>query len=126
MMKEWQEATQAGDCEKVSSLLDGGFDIDSLDRYGQTALMNAAHCGDTSLVEVLVNHGAKLDITAKYQLTALMLAVISGHSKIVQTLVQAGADIELKGSKGSFDRTPLDYAVEHGNDEIVSILKDRT
>lgn len=122
MKKEWQEATEAGDCEKVSLLLEEGEDINSLDRYGQTALMNTVYRGDINLVKFLVGRGAKLDIAAKLNLTALMLAVINEHNEIVRILVQAGANTELKGSKGSFERTPIEYARECRNDEIVNIL----
>lgn len=122
MNKEWQAATEAGNHAKVSLLLENGENINSLDRFGQTALMNAAHRGDTGLVKLLVDRGAELDITAKYNLTALMLAVINKHTEIVRILANAGADATIKGSKGTFERTPLDYAKEHGNDEIVSIL----
>ncbi len=124
--KEWLKATQLGDCEKVCSFIDEGADIDSLDKYSQTALMNATYHGHVDLVRVLVEHGAKLDISAKYNLTALMLAVINKHNEIVQILVDAGANTELKGSGGSFELTPLEYAIEHGNDEIVSTLSNCT
>ena len=38
------------------------MNIDSLDKHGQTALMNAAYRGDSNLVGVLVSHGANLDL----------------------------------------------------------------
>lgn len=126
MKKEWQEATEAGDCEKVSLLLEEGEDINSLDRYGQTALINAAYRGDINLVKFLVERGAELDITAKLNLTALMLAVINERNEIVRILVQAGANTDLKGSEGSFERTPIEYARERGNNEIVNILSNCT
>ena len=117
------EATQAGDCSRVVTLLEEGSDINSLDKHGQTALMNAAYRGDVKLVRVLVDHGAKLDHTAKYRLTALMLAVINNHKEIVEILVTAGADTQLKGSKGYFERTPLEYAEEQGKNDIANILR---
>ena len=126
MNKDWLEATRIGDCDRVRSLLDAGADIDSLDDHGQTALMNAAYRGDDSLVRVLVDHGANLDHTAKYRLTALMLAVINGHKETVRMLVEAGANTKLKGSTGHFERTPLEYATEFGNDDMVNILRKYT
>lgn len=122
MKKEWQKATNSGNYQEVCLLLDDGEDINSLDRYGQTALMNAAYRGDTQLVKLLVERGAKLDITAKYNLTALMLAVINDHNDIVRILVNAGANTGIKGHKGSFVCTPIEYAKEHGKGEIVTIL----
>jgi len=123
MNSEWRDATKAGDIKKVCELLDVGIDINSLDEHGQTALMNAAHSGDIELTRLLIQRGADLNHTAKYRLTALMLAVISNHPEIVSLLVDAGADMELKGSKGHFDCTPLEYAQENGRVEIASILR---
>ena len=123
MKKDWLEATQAGNCKVVISLIDKGADINALDKHGQTALMNAARQGDASLAKELADQGADLDHTAKYNLTALMLAVINDHKEIVNILVKAGANTELKGSEGSFEYSPLEYAIKHGNDEIASILQ---
>lgn len=122
MKADWREATRSGDLNKVCSLLDDGADINSLDEHGQTALMNAVYRGDVELTQILVQKGAELNRTAKYRLTALMLAVISDRVEIVRLLVKAGADTTIKGSKGSFERTPLEYALEHGKAEIAEIL----
>ena len=43
-----------------------------------------------------------------------------------QMLVDAGADLAIKGSKGPFDRTPLEYAQENGRADIARILRNRT
>lgn len=124
MKKDWLEATQAGDCSRVVTLLNMGADINSLDKHGQTALVNATYRGDLSLVRLLVDNGAELNVTAKYNLTALMLAVINGHIDIVRILVAAGADAQLKGSQGTFECTPLEYAIEQGRDDIAIIFRD--
>lgn len=124
MKKDWQQATEAGDCARVASLINNGENIDSLDRYGQTALMNAVYRGDTELVKLLVASGANLDITAKYNLTALMLAVINDHNDIVSILVNNGANTQIKGNRGTFLCTPLEYARKYGKEEIVSIINN--
>lgn len=126
MNKDWREATSSGDLHRTCALLEQGADIDALDEHGQTALMNAAHRGDAELVQILIQKGAKLNHTAKYRLTALMLAVINNHAKVVKLLVDAGADKELKGSKGHFERTPLQYAEENGKSELATILRNGT
>ncbi len=79
MKKDRAEVTRTENIERVQVLLDEGADINSFDKYGQTALMNAATCGDLNLVQVLAKHGAELNHTAKYRLTALMLEVINHH-----------------------------------------------
>lgn len=126
MNREWLDATAAGDTTRVRALLDAGTNIDALDKHGQTALMNAARRGDAELVRLLVDRGANLDHTAKYRLTALMLAVINDRADVVRILVAAGADREMKGSKGHFARTPLQYAEEHGRAHLADILRSGT
>lgn len=126
MRTEWRDATNAGDLNKVCALLDEGADIDSLDEHGQTALMNAAYRGDVELTQILVQRGARLNHTAKYRLTALMIAVINNRTEIVRLLFKAGADTTIKGSYGSFARTPLEYAREHGHTVIAEILNNGT
>lgn len=126
MNRDWLEATSVGDVGRVLALLDAGADIDARDKHGQTALMNAAHRGDAALVQALATRGANLDHTAKYRLTALMLAVIARRPEVVRILVAAGADRTIKGSKGHFARTPLQYAEEHGMLEVAELLRDGT
>lgn len=114
MNKAWERAVLSGDHEAVRALLQSGADVNARDRYGQTALMLAAHRGHAVIVDVLIEHGADLDVTAKYSLSALMLAVIAGHEGIVRALMRAGADRSLQGSgaPGFAGKTAYDLAVE--------------
>jgi ankyrin repeat protein len=126
MNREWKEATQSGDLDRVAALLDAGADINSLDEHGQSALMNAVYSGDIELSRLLIERGAELNHTAKYRLTALMLAVINNHPEIVRLLVDAGADMQIKGTHGQFNRTPLEYAQACGYTAIETILRSRS
>ena len=77
LSKECQEATKQGDLEKVRLLLESEPDIDAKDRYGQTALMNAAHAGQFELLRLLIEAGADVNIRSSknfYGKTALILA----------------------------------------------------
>lgn len=124
MKKDWQDAARAGDAPALSALLDAGESIDSLDRYGQTALMLTAPYGHSAAARVLIQAGADLDHTAKYGLSALMLATINGHEEIARLLVEAGADQRLTGS-GAFGfagKTALDLAKDLGRDAIAELL----
>ena len=120
MTKDWQDATSGGDTERVRALLDAGADINSLDRHGQTALMNSAHKGYTEIVRLLCQRGAGLNHTAKYHLSALMLAVIGDHSDVVRILVDAGADV---GHRGFGNKTALELAEEMKRTLCVEILQ---
>jgi ankyrin repeat protein len=126
MTKNWQEATNSGDAERVGSLLDAGADINALDRHGQTALMSAAHKGHSEVVRLLARRGANLNHAAKYRLTATMLAVIADYPDVVRVLVDAGADLTLRGSPNTapiYDKTALEMAVQMKRQQCAEILQ---
>jgi ankyrin repeat protein len=134
MRPEWEAAVRAGDVKTLERLEGAGFDVDALDRYGQTGLMLAATEGHTAVVRALVARGAKLNHTAKYHLTALMLAVLHGHVEVVRELASAGADLSLRGSgaPGFHGKTALELAEERATypgapasgQEIARILRE--
>jgi ankyrin repeat protein len=128
MNKDWEQAILTGNADQVHTLLDAGVDIDCLDRYGQTALMQAAHKGHVPIVRILLQRGAKLDHTAKFGLSALMLAVISDQPEIVRLLLSAGANTDIRGSSrsGPYACTALELAEQMGRRECVQILKHKT
>ena len=122
----WHEAVRSGDVDRVRAVLHAGADIDALDEHGQTALMNAVYWGNMDIAKLLIERGAEVNHTAKLHLTALFLAVIGNRPQLVQMLIDAGADRNIKGSKGQFNLTPLEYARQHGNPDIVRILEQAT
>jgi ankyrin repeat protein len=123
----WESAVTRGDLPAVREHLRSGADINSRDRYGQTALMLAAHRGFQAVVEILIERGADLNVTAKYHLSALMLAVVAGHSEVAQRLARAGADLSIVGSgaPGFTGKTAYDLAVARGMSELYEELAPR-
>lgn len=119
----WHEAIRSGDLDKVRVLLQGGANINSLDEHGQTGLMNAVYWGNLELTKLLIQNGAELNHKAKLNLTALFLAVIGGRTSFVQALIEAGARADIKGSAGQYYCTPLEYAQQNGDSDIVRILQ---
>lgn len=120
----WEQAVRDDDVQTVRTLLAQGTDIDSRDRYGQTALMLAAHAGQREIVETLIAHRANLNVTAKFGLSALMLAIVAGHEEIAILLAQSGADPSLRGSgaPGFADKTACDLALERDMQKLVKVL----
>jgi uncharacterized protein len=123
----WERAAKDGDAGAVRELLHFGADVDARDRYGQTALMLAAHAGHVAVVERLLAAGADMDVTAKYGLSALMLAVLAGHVEVARLLARAGADLRLRGTgaPGFAGKTAQDLAVAGGLTDLSPDLAPR-
>ena len=121
----WETASEFGNVAELRRLLAAGHDVDLQDRYGQTALMRAAHGGYAGAVDWLIAHGAELDHTAKHNLSALMLAVVSGHRRIALALVKAGADTAITGSAapGFQHRTAADLNDARGDKHLATFIR---
>lgn len=125
MDPEFERAAIAGDAAALETRLKAGADVNARDRYGQSALMLAAHRGHLDFVQVLLRHGASLDVTAKYGLSALMLAIVGGHEAVARALAQAGADRALRGTgaPGFAGKTARDLAQERGMSALAEKLE---
>jgi len=110
------KAIDMNDTNTVTSILDRGMDVNTVDRSGNSLLILAATNGNKTLVEFLLAHRAKLGVRNQVGDTALMVASLKGHLEIVQLLVNAQAEINQTGW------TALHYAVFEGQDEIVKFL----
>jgi ankyrin repeat protein len=128
MNPAWENAIKRGDIHTVRSLVGRRMDVNARDRYGQTALMLAAHAGHCEIVETLIAQRADLNVTAKFGLSALMLAIISGHENIARLLATSGADLLLQatGTSGFTGKTAYDLAMELGMLELSTKLKPKT
>ena len=124
MKRAWQDAALHGDEAGLRAMLVTGEGVDSLDRYGQTALMLAARNGHAAVVRALLDAGADLDHTAKYGLSALMLATINDHDRVARLLTEAGADAGITGTgaPGFAGKTALDLARDLGRESIAELL----
>jgi ankyrin repeat protein len=125
MDSDWEDAIKRGNVQEVLDLLDRGIDVDARDRYGQTALMLAAHAGHREVVETLIARRANLNTTAKYGLNALMLALIAGHAEVGRLLADAGTDLSVRGTgaPGFAGKTAYDLTIERDMLELAPALK---
>ena len=102
-------------------------DLKSVNRYGGTALIPAAHHGHPEVVKVLLATAIDKDHVNKLGWTALLEAVILGdggpvHTEIVRLLVEAGANVNIADKEGV---TPLAHARRRGYASMVRILEAR-
>lgn len=125
MRPELERAAISGDVPALEAQLGAGADVAAKDRFGQTALMLAAHRGRLEAVQALLRHGADLNVTAKYGLSALMLAIVGGHESIARELARAGADLTLRGTgaPGFAGKTAHDLAQARGMTALCEILR---
>lgn len=127
----------------VEGLLAAGADPNIALPSGETALMTATRTGNVQVVKLLLSRGANVNAAERSQgQTALMWAAAGQFPEVVRTLVEVGADVharsqvrrrrvgtELGGFNAAAAReidkggyTPLLFAVQQGNLEIVKLL----
>ena len=80
-----------GDLQRLCSMIDAGFDVNTTNSHGMTPLMVAASNGRLDMVRALLNSGADPNRMRNDKFTALALAAFFGHEEIVRQLVKHGA-----------------------------------
>lgn len=101
----------------VSTLIDQGFDPNTLSAKGAHALHLAVRARSFKVVEVLLAD-PKIDVTVLTAQgeSALMLAALAGDADVCRKLIDKGADINKPGW------TPLHYAATGGSVPIIKML----
>ena len=148
-------AASTGNLDAVKRLVSRGMDLDHSDFTGNTPLIYAARYARVTLVEYLLRHGADVNAYTHWGTTALIEAVRKGSFPVVQDLLDAGADVDQLNNKHEsalFDAvkyrrlwavnmllyrnaqtdikntlgyTPLAYALEEHQTQIVTALQQR-
>jgi len=93
------------------------------ERWGRTALMEAAKNGHLSVVKLLLANNADPNLRPSKGLTALMEAVEGGRVgrlKVIEELIKSGADINRVGGKDG--ETALMMAVDLGRLKAAKLL----
>ncbi|MGI9271442.1 MAG: ankyrin repeat domain-containing protein [Woeseiaceae bacterium] len=106
----------------VQTLLDRGADINYQDEYGDTALSLALDWGEYDIAEALIEAGADLSLKSSYEMTPIEYAVsYDVDMNVIEAMLRNGAslDFEVDGM------TPMEYAKEYENVELVTLLAER-
>ena len=107
-------AALLGHKEMVELLIDSGADINPQIITGETPLQRAEQRGHSAIAEILRKHGGKAgEVT-------LQLAILKGQKDVAKSLITGGADVNAKGLLG---RTPLDWAIIGGKNELAELLR---
>ena len=99
-MSPLNDASRAGDTERVKQLLDDGAPVDVKSQYGRTALMLASEKGHTEVAKLLLDEGAPVDEKDELGRTALMLASYYCHTEVVKLLLENGALLDAADARG--------------------------
>ena len=105
-----------GESATAIDLIKRGMDINTVDREGNTLLVQAVRKDMSTLFDYLIRNRARLNTRNKNGETALSIAAFTGKFPYVKQLVDAGADVNFYGW------APLAYAAYNGHMEIVDYL----
>lgn len=116
------EVCEEGNIKKVKSLIKRGANVNYLNPYRITALMEATRKGHKDICELLIANGADINQDSVYAWTALMYAAEYGYSDICKLLIENGADVDYLGGEDWHNTSALSLAERFGHKEICELL----
>ncbi|EQC26755.1 serine/threonine protein kinase, partial [Saprolegnia diclina VS20] len=112
-------AARAGDTTEASALLRAGANIHGANKFGNTALHEAAYWGHVEMVALLLASGANVDCANEIGWTPLHEAGRMGHTAVAVSLLAASASMDHTDKDGW---TPLHQAAWYGHAGTASVL----
>ena len=120
---ELKEAVNAGDVDKVKTLIEEGADVNwQDDRLGTTVLMFCANLGSAELgkiIPMMIQAGLDPNMQNLEGETALHMSAKGGNLGAAKLMIEAGADVNIVDSTG---RTVCFYAAQNGLAELIRLL----
>jgi len=118
--QEYLNAALSGDIATLKRVIDAQeVDLNVVDSFGHTALMNASWKDRGEAVKLLLDTGVELDCRNNDGQTAMDKAAYWGFTKILQLLLDAGSSIDVRNNNGE---TPLHRAASWGHVDAVKLL----
>ncbi|KAK8818388.1 hypothetical protein WA556_006208 [Blastocystis sp. ATCC 50177/Nand II] len=119
-LQEFLDAARYDEIDVLKKMVSEGFNVDSQDEYGTTALHNACSNGNLDCVKLLVESGCHL-LKNDAGNTALHRAVLLQQQDVVKYLLASIPDIDVL-DKNSFGQSAVDVAFNTGNEELIDTV----
>lgn len=118
--EDFFQAVRLDNSSVVALLMQRGFDPNSRDESGQTAMTLAAREGAVRVLDLLLQH-PRIELNAHNRAgeTALMMAALKGRSDMARRMIEQGASVHQSGW------SPLHYAAAGPDPKIAAMLLDR-
>lgn len=119
--EDFFKAVQFDDVRTVQSLLQRGFDPNTVNPAGHSGLMLAVREPSLKVAEVLAGlPQTKVEVRNDKDESPLMLAALKGHLALVKKLVERDADVNKTGW------TALHYAASGGHTQVIDFLLENS
>ncbi|HEX2338935.1 MAG TPA: ankyrin repeat domain-containing protein [Vicinamibacterales bacterium] len=92
----------------VKFLAEHGADVNAVNEFGDSPLIDVATLGRDHIAELLLQHGANPNAVSKTRDNALHIAVLSANERMIRVLLEGGADPRYRTDLGEsvFDALP--------------------
>ena len=103
----------------VRFLAERGADVNAINEFGDTALVDIAGLGRTDIADVLLSHGADPNAKSSTRDNPLHAAARAGHAELVKRLLRAGAHARYRTDLGE---TVFDAVNENPSEQRQELL----
>ena len=118
-------AAKRNDIRVIESYMNAGFNINSQDEYGFTAIIEAAEFGNIELFWKLIDYGANIHLRAEENYSILHAIGIGGNVAMLEYVLRNGVSKEEVVSGGEQKGMGLKEYAEYGkNSEIMKWIDD--
>ncbi|HLI84530.1 MAG TPA: ankyrin repeat domain-containing protein [Bryobacteraceae bacterium] len=116
-------AVRGNDLKTAKALIEGGADVNAVNRYGITPIALAAMNGNAAMLRLLLDAGADANSAHPGGETALMTAARTGNADAVELLLDRGANVNARET--ARQQTALMWAVLENHPAVVKLLLSR-
>jgi ankyrin repeat protein len=113
-----------GFTEGVRFLAVRGADVNAVNEFGDTALVDIAGLGLTEVADVLLSHGANPDAHSELRDNPLHAAARAGHAELVRRLLRAGANARYRTHLGETVFDAVNENTSEVRQETLAVLRE--